>query len=233
MKLILAVLVAALAGASQETGFLDKTIDYNGAAVKYVVYVPKGYSAEKPHPAILFLHGSGEQGDDGQKQVAVGLGPAIKKAPEKWDYIVIFPQKPKGKGGFMEHEKLILDILEKTKKEYKVDEKRLYITGLSMGGMGTWTLTCKHPDLFAAAAPVCGGGDPTQAAKIKDLPIWNFHGDKDTAVPIKRSQDMIDAIKAAGGSPKFTIYPGVGHNSWDKAYGEETLNEWFLQHPKK
>lgn len=217
----------------QETGFLDKTIEYNGTATKYVVYVPKGYSAEKPHPTILFLHGSGEQGTDGQKQATVGLGNAIRKAEDKWNFIVVFPQKPPGRGGFTEHEKLILDILEKTKKEYKVDESRLYITGLSMGGMGTWTLTCKHPTMFAAAAPICGGGNPADAAKIKDLPIWNFHGDKDTAVPIKRSQDMIDAVKAAGGNPKFTIYPGVGHNSWDKAYQEEKLHDWFLEHKRK
>jgi predicted peptidase len=228
----LAVL-ALLLSVPVESGFVDKTIEYNGATVKYVVYVPKAYNAEKPHPAILFLHGSGEQGDDGQKQVAVGLGPAIRKAEEKWNYLVIFPQKPKGPGGFGSHEKLILDILEKTKREYKVDEKRLYCTGLSMGGMGTWGLALKYPDLFAAIAPVCGRGDPSQAAKIKDLPIWNFHGDKDGAVPIKGSQDMIDAIKAAGGNPKFTIYPGVGHNSWDKAYNEEKLEEWFIQHAKK
>jgi predicted peptidase len=228
----LAVL-ALLLSVPVESGFVDKTIEYNGATVKYVVYVPKAYNAEKPHPAILFLHGSGEQGADGQKQVAVGLGPAIRKAEDKWNYLVVFPQKPQGRGGFMEHEKLILDILEKTKREYKVDEKRLYCTGLSMGGMGTWALACKHPGLFAAIAPVCGGGNPAEAPKIKDLPTWNFHGDKDTAVPIKRSQDMIDAIKAAGGDPKFTIYPGVGHNSWDKAYQEESLHEWFVKHSKK
>ena len=234
MKTAMLVLATALLGAkAPESGFLDKTIEYNGAQVKYVVYVPKEYNPEKPHPSILFLHGSGEQGDDGKKQVSVGLGAAMKLAEEKWNFIVIFPQKPAGRGGFMEHEKLILDILEKTGKEYKLDEKRQYITGLSMGGMGTWSLICKYPDRWAAAAPVCGRGNPADAPKIKDLPLWNFHGDKDNAVPIKGSQDMIDAIKAAGGNPKFTIYPGVGHNSWDKAYREEKLNEWFLEHSKK
>ncbi len=235
MKVILAFAVAAaLAGAKpEETGFLDKTIDYGGTSIKYVVFVPKGYSPEKPHPTILFLHGSGEQGDDGKKQAEVGLGNAIRKAEDKWNYLVVFPQKPKARGGWMEYEKLILDIMEKTKKEYKVDEKRYYITGLSMGGMATWSLTCKYPDMWAAAAPICGRGNPADAPKIKDLPIWNFHGDKDNAVPIKGSQDMIDAIKAAGGNPKFTVYPGVGHNSWDKAYQEENLYEWFLTQVKK
>jgi predicted peptidase len=233
MKTAMLILAACLGSGPVESGFLDKTIDYNGATVKYVVYVPKDYSPEKPHPAILFLHGSGEQGDDGKKQAEVGLGSAIRMAEDKWNYIVMFPQKPKGKGWFMDHEKLILDVIEKTKKEYKIDDKRLYITGLSMGGFGTWSLICKYPDMFAAAAPVCGGGNPADAAKIKDLPIWNFHGDKDNAVPIKRSQEMIDALKAAGGTPKFTIYPGVGHNSWDKAYRDEKLYEWFLQYSKK
>ena len=230
MKLALAILALVLP--ARESGFIDKTIEYNGAPVKYVVYVPKAYNPEKPHPTILFLHGAGERGDDGQVQAKVGLGPAIKKAEEKWNYIVIFPQVPKGKN-FTDIEKLVLAMIDKTKKEYKVDEKRLYCTGLSMGGMGTWFLACKYPDLFAAVAPICGRGNPADAVKIKDLPIWNFHGDKDTAVNIKGSQDMIDAIKAAGGTPKFTIYPGVGHNSWDKAYNEEKPEEWFIQHVKK
>jgi predicted peptidase len=231
--LALAASAALLDSAPPESGFLDKTIDYNGAPVKYVVYVPKEYQPEKPHPAILFLHGSGEQGDDGKKQAEVGLGSAIRLAPDKWNYLVMFPQKPKGKGWFMDHEKLILDILEKTKKEYKVDDKRLYITGLSMGGFGTWSLICKYPELFAAAAPVCGGGNPADAPKIKDLPLWNFHGEKDRAVPIKKSQEMIDAIKAAGGNPKFSVYPDLDHNSWDRAYRDEKLYDWFIQYSKK
>jgi predicted peptidase len=236
MRFITALLAFALpslaASQAKDSGFLDKTIEQDGATVKYVVYVPKQYNPEKPHPTILFLHGAGERGDDGQAQVKVGLGPAIKKAEEKWNYIVIFPQVPKGKN-FVDIEKTLLAIVDKTKKEYKVDEKRLYVTGLSMGGMGTWHLICKYPDMFAAAAPICGRGNPADAAKIKDVPVWNFHGDQDKAVPIKGSQDMIDAIKAAGGNPKFTIYPGVGHNSWDKAYNEEKLEEWFIQHAKK
>lgn len=232
--LVLAILTSTLASAdTPESGFIDKTIEYNGSPVKYVVFVPRGYNPEKPHPTILFLHGSGETGTDGWKQVAQGLGSAIQWNVDRWNYLVMFPQKPPTRGGWMEHEKLILDILEKTKREYKVDESRLYITGLSMGGYATWSLICKYPSMFAAAAPICGAGNPAEAAKIKDLPIWNFHGDKDPAVPIAKSQEMIEAVKAAGGNPKFTIYPGVGHNSWDKAYREEKLYDWFLEHVKK
>ena len=227
-------MIAALALlAAAQSGFLNKTVDSGGAPVKYVVYVPSTVVEGKPHPTILFLHGSGEQGTDGWKQVAVGLGPAILKNADRWNYIVIFPQKPPGKGGWMDHEKLILDIVDRTKKEYAVDESRFYLTGLSMGGHGTWALACKHPAMFAAAAPICGWGSPAEAATIKDLPLWNFHGDQDKAVVIAKSQEMIDAIKAAGGNPRFTVYPGVAHNSWDKAYGEEKLWEWFLQHVRK
>lgn len=226
-------MIAILLLAQAATGFIDKTVEYNGAPRKYVVYVPPSYDGRKEFPAILFLHGAGETGDDGQKQVTVGLGPAIKQAPDKWPFIVMFPQKTPPRGNFMKDEKHLLDVLEATQKEYKVDASRIYCTGLSMGGYGTWMLAAKHPKMFAAIAPVCGGGNPQDAEKLKDIPIWNFHGDKDTAVPIKRSEEMIEAIKAAGGKPEFKVYPGVGHNCWDKAYREESLAEWFLKYPKK
>lgn len=231
MKIAL-TLLSCLALAPQDAGkgFVSKNIPYEGAEVKYVVYVPPDYDAAKPTPAILFLHGAGETGNDGERQTKVGLGPAIRQNPEAWKFIILFPQAPRR--GWMTSEKLLLDMIEKTKKEYNVDATRLYCTGLSMGGMATWALAAKHPEMFAAIAPICGRGDPSTAEKLKSIPIWNFHGDKDTAVPIAGSQQMIDAIKAAGGNPKFTIYPGVGHNSWDKAYREEKLNEWFLQHKR-
>lgn len=227
-------MIALLLALQAEPKFEDKTIDYKGAPVKYQVCLPAGYTPEKAMPLIVFLHGSGEQGDDGRKQSSVGIGPAIKANPAGWaPYIVLLPQKPKGRGWFGDYEDLILGQLEQTKKEYKIDAARIYLTGLSMGGFGSWQLAAKHPELWAAVAPICGGGNPADAPKIKDLPIWNFHGDKDTAVPIKKSDEMIEAVKAAGGMPKYTIYPGVGHNSWDKAYREEKLWEWFLQHSKK
>lgn len=223
-------MLAALMGQAEPV-FETKTIEYQGQAVKYQVSLPAGYDGSAAVPLILFLHGSGEQGTDGEKQARVGLGPAVRLNPQGWaPYLIVYPQKPPGGNNWMAHERLILDVLEKTRKDYKVDEKRLYVTGLSMGGYATWMLTCKHPTLFAAAAPICGGGNPADAPKIKALPLWNFHGDQDKAVPISRSNAMVDALKAAGGSPKYTVYPGVGHNSWDKAYREEKLWEWFLQH---
>jgi predicted peptidase len=215
-------------------GLVDKTIEIDGQSLKYQVRVPAGYDGSKELPLILFLHGSGEQGDDGKKQSSVGLGPAIEMNPTAWaPYIVVLPQKPKMRGGWMEHEKLMLGVVEKTKKEYKIDASRLYLTGLSMGGYGSWMLAAKHPEMWAAVAPICGGGNPADAAKLKDLPIWAFHGDQDKAVPVKKSEEMVEALKAAGGQPKLTVYPGVGHNSWDKAYRDEKLWDWFLQHRRK
>lgn len=225
--------LAALALQGEASGFVDKTIDYKGTPTKYVVYVPKEYRPGTPHPAILFLHGAGETGTDGRKQTTVGLGPAIRQAPAAWNFIVLFPQAPPSgeiRNRWMAHEELVLAILEAARKEYSIDETRLYGTGLSMGGFGTWRLAAKHPKLFAAIAPICGGGDPAEAARLKDISIWAFHGDQDRAVPHSLSVQMVEAVKAAGGNPKLTIYPGVGHNCWDKAYREESLAEWFLQH---
>jgi predicted peptidase len=233
--LLLCLALAAVFGrpASAQTGFLQKTIDYNGASTKYVVYVPATYDATKPAPTILFLHGAGETGTDGWKQVAVGIGPAVLLDAPRWDFLVVFPQKPPGEQrGWIAHEKLILDILDKTRKEYAVDPSRLYCTGLSMGGAGTWALAAKHPNLFAAIAPICGPGDSATASVLKDLPIWAFYGDQDRAESIQRCRDLVEAVKTAGGAPKFTLYPGVGHNSWDKAYREEKLYDWFMQHRK-
>lgn len=127
--------------------------------------------------------------------------------------------------------RLTLEVLAKLQKEFSIDDKRLYLTGLSMGGYGTWDTLARYPNLFAAAVPICGGGDESAAATLKDIPIWCFHGGADTTVPTERSRNMIKAIKDAGGTPQYTEYPGVGHNSWDKAYSEPELPNWlFAQH---
>ena len=124
-------------------------------------------------------------------------------------------------------------IVAEVEKEYKVDPKRVYLTGLSMGGFGTWSLAIKDPTRWAAIVPICGGGDAKQAAKIKDLPCWCFHGDADPAVAVGMSRTMIQALKDAGGQPKYTEYPGVGHNSWDKAYATPDLYKWLLSQQRK
>ena len=124
-------------------------------------------------------------------------------------------------------------ILADVEKEFNTDKKRTYLTGLSMGGYGTWSLAAAFPDRWAAIAPVCGGGDPKSADKIKDIPCWCFHGGADPVVKPAQSTAMIDALKKVGGKPKYTEYEGVGHNSWDKAYGTDELYTWLLEHKKK
>lgn len=221
------------AGAGK-TGFLNRIHKGKDGEVKYIVFVPKDYKGDKEYPVILFLHGAGESGTDGKKQAAVGLGKAIRDKKEEFPFIAIFPQSQKGGWGANTVEgKRAMAILEEVEQEFKTDKKRVYLTGLSMGGFGTWSFAAAHPTRWAAIAPICGGGDPKTAEKIKDIPCWCFHGDADKAVVVQRSRDMIDALKKAGANPKYDEYPGVGHNSWDRAYGNAELYTWFLKHSTK
>ncbi len=223
---------AARAG-DAKTGFLHRVYQGPEGEGKYILFVPHDYKGDKPYPLILFLHGAGETGTDGVKPSKVGLGPAIKKNEKTFPFITIFPQSQKRtwQAGSTDANRA-LAILKEVQKEYKIDSKRLYLTGLSMGGFGTWSLAQKYPKKWAAIAPVCGGGNIKAAAAIKHIPCWCFHGDKYGAVRVDLSRKMIAALKAAGGEPRYTEYPGVGHNSWDRAYGTAELYEWFLKHKK-
>lgn len=215
------------------TGFLFRELRLSEKTYRYVVYVPRDYDPSRKWPLILFLHGAGECGSDGLKQVAQGIGSAILWDGAKWPFIVIFPQKPQVRDAWEDHEEAVMAMVDAVLREYAVDPARQYLTGLSQGGHGTWVLGARHASRWAAIAPICGYGDPEALApKLKDMPIWCFHGDADQAVPVAQSQKMVEAIKAAGGNPKLTIYPGVGHNSWDKAYREEPLGQWFLEHTR-
>ena len=237
--LLSATLVAVTASAA-DTGFVDKTYkDDKGTEHKYVLFVPHDYKKGTPTPTILFLHGAGETkakegAKQGQMPVKVGIGPAIKKREKTFPFLTIIPQAPvRGWQAGGESAKMALAILADVEKEYSVDPKRIYLTGLSMGGFGTWSLAAAMPDKWAAIAPICGGGNPKMADKIKDISTWCFHGDADTAVKVQLSRDMIEAVKKAGGKPEYTEYPGVGHNSWDKAYGTDELYEWMLKQKRK
>jgi predicted peptidase len=227
--------LVAIVRADDKTGFLDRVHkDADGNEAKYVLFIPKDYDGKKAYPLILFLHGAGETGDDGLKQTKVGLGPVVQKQADTFPCITIFPQAHKrGWGAESESGKQALAILNEVEKEYKVDKKRVYLTGLSMGGFGTWSLATAHPEMWAAIVPVCGGGDPKSAEKIKDIPCWVFHGDADNSVKVDLSRNMVKALEGAGGKPKYTEYPGVGHNSWVKAYDTKELYEWLLKQESK
>lgn len=193
--------------------------------IQYLLYLPDDYKNSKTEwPLILFLHGAGERGDDLNKVKIHGPPKLIDKG-KKFQFIIISPQCPENQWWSIE----TLDVLLKeVTKHYRVDKNRIYVTGLSMGGYGTWSMAIKYPNRFSAIAPVCGGGDPNNAQLLKDLPIWVFHGEKDNTVPFQRSQDMVDALKKAGGIVKFTKYPEAGHDSWTATYNNPALYDWFL-----
>jgi predicted peptidase len=229
-------LAPAVARAGEaKTGFLDRVHkDADGKEAKYVLFVPHDYKGDKAYPVILFLHGSGETGTDGKKQATNGLGKAVKAREKDFPFIIVFPQSQKRtwKAGSEDADRA-LAILDEVMKEYKTDPKRVYLTGLSMGGSGTWSLAAKYPDRWAAIVPICGSGDLAAAKVLKDLPCWCFVGDKDRATLVENNHKLIDALKDAGGKPKFTEYPNIGHNSWDKAYATKELYDWLLTQKKK
>ncbi|HET6250126.1 MAG TPA: dienelactone hydrolase family protein, partial [Tepidisphaeraceae bacterium] len=196
-----------------------------------------------------FYHGAGERGDDNKSQWKNGVEVFQKpENREKYACFVVAPQCPKDKQWVnvpwgdnsetqpaepSEQMKLSLEILESLRKDYSVDGNRIYVMGLSMGGFATWDVITRKPKLFAAAVPICGGGDEKMAAKIKDLPIWAFHGGADPVVKTIRSRNMIAAIKEAGGNPKYTEYPGVGHASWEPAFRDPELLKWLFEQKRK
>ena len=196
----------------------------------YLVYLPEGYEKSKDSfPMILFLHGSGEQGDD-INLVARHGPPALVEKGKKFPFIVISPQCPKDEDQWSND--VLIHLLDKVESQYRVDTTRVYLTGLSMGGDGTWSLAIAYPERFAAIAPICGEGNTARICRLKDVPVWAFHGLKDPVVPIGEEQDMVDSLKACGGDVKFTTYPNLGHNAWTVTYNNDTLYDWFLSHKK-
>lgn len=233
-------------GARPVTGFLNRSLKSGGKEFKYVVYVPRGYGAkpDEKWPLILFLHGAGECGTDGTKQVAQGLGNAILWDVDAWPFIVVFPQKPEQGRQWEDYDGPVMAMLEDVRGQYAVDGDRQYLTGLSQGGHGTWTFAANHPGTWAAIAPVCGYLNRVSAPpeldasyakfaeKIKHLPVWAFHGEDDKVVKVEATKAVVDSLKAAGADVRASYYPGVGHDSWTNAYREK-LGEWFLRHTRK
>lgn len=214
--------------------------DGQGGRLLYRLLVPE--HADGPMPVMLFLHGAGERGDDNQKQLFWGKD-LLRKAARGYHCVVVVPQCPAGdkwsvvdwsqdKVTFSDEPaepmRLSNALIDDLAKRYDIDTDRLYIMGLSMGGYGSWDAITRWPGRFAAAVPICGGGDPAQAEVIKDTPVWAFHGDADPVVDVELSRSMIQAIKDAGGEPKYTEYPGVGHNSWTPAFAEPDLLPWMM-----
>lgn len=221
----------------------------DGRTLLYRMMSPAGIESGKKYPLVLFLHGAGERGDDNTAPLVHGMADfAQDENREKYPCFVIAPQCPTERKWvevdwtLTEHTipempsepmKLVIELLDTLPKEHPIDLDRVYVTGLSMGGYGTWDLIARFPDRFAAAVPVCGGADEATAPKIAKLPIWAFHGVHDTAVIPQRSRRMVDALRAAGGKPGYTEYPDVAHNSWVRAYSDPHMMAWLFAQKRK
>ena len=212
------------AGRQQEKQF-EKEITRK-VTLNYLLYLPDGYGKDdKAWPLVLFLHGAGESGNDLNKVKKHGP-PKLTEAGKDFPCIVVSPQSPR----FGWDAETLNGLLDDVMAKYKVDKDRVYLTGLSMGGFGTWALAAAHPDKFAAIIPICGGGDPKDAAKLKDLPVWVFHGAKDTTVQPAQSEAMVNALKDAGAANvKYTLYPDAAHDSWTATYDDPAVWEWLFQ----
>jgi predicted peptidase len=212
--------------------------EFRGQAVldvgyRYLLSLPEGYDADrdKRWPLVIFLHGSGERGYDLELLKKHGP-PKLIEAGKKFPAIIASLQCEPRQIWNSHGVKALADDLV---KRHRVDVERICLTGLSMGGFGTWDTALDYPDFFAAIVPVCGGAGVrwVMADRIKHLPVWVFHGDKDTAVPVEFSVKMADALKKAGGNVKLTVYPGVGHDSWTQTYDDPAMWEWLLSQKRQ
>jgi predicted peptidase len=232
------VLLAALM-----TGhFLARSVTVDGVAHRYQLSIPAAYDAKRKWPAILFLHGSGERGNDNEKQLAVGLAGALRDGKLDPPAIIVFPQCPEGQRWAGEAWTIAIAALEDAQREFSIDPRRVALTGMSMGGAGAWALAARYPKRWSALAPVCGYihrpptlrdlDDPTTesyeefARRLPNIPIWIFHGGDDTVVPVTESRGMADAL---GANAAYTEFPHVGHNAWDPAYTTTDVVQWLTR----
>jgi predicted peptidase len=230
---LLAVLAATARGAENSAPARQLAQEFETTikqkiTMKYLLYLPPDYGQKEACPLLVFLHGAGERGDD-LDQVKVHGPPKLIEQGKDFPFIVVSPQCPSRQWWQPD---AIAHLIDEICEKHKVDRQRIYLTGLSMGGYGTWATVAAHPRLLAAIVPICGGGDPGLVERHKHVPTWVFHGAKDEVVPLKNSQEMVDALQAAGAEVKFTIDPEAGHDSWTKAYENPALYDWLLQHKR-
>lgn len=218
----------------------------------YRLFIPTNYDKKQNYPLVLILHGGGERGHDNIRQVTNVVKIFIEKDFQAlYPSFILIPQCPKKEqwlnttfkrppfNNYSQEKipesnsmKMIIEIINYLRSEFNIDESRLYVTGYSMGGSGTWDIISRYPNLFAAAVPVTGVSDPTKAKLITEVPIWAFHGDEDAITPIQVTKKMIEALRQNGNECKFTEYKKTGHNSWSKAYHEPELMKWLFSQRK-
>ncbi|MEM9363138.1 MAG: alpha/beta hydrolase-fold protein [Bacteroidota bacterium] len=250
LSLILVLLLNFKTMAQDTSAYLKKSFEKDGKEMPYRILLPKDFNPKTKYPLILVLHGSGERGNDNEAQLVHGSSLFLKEEIRNtYPAIVVFPQceaesswaKIDVEGDFPNREFIFYEDAEATpdmvlleglirrlKKKYKIDRSRMYVGGLSMGGMGTFELVRRNPKLFAAAFPICGGASPLISRRLKRLDWWVFHGDEDNVVPEKYSADMVETMGNQKINVKYTVYKGVGHNSWDNAFAEPSLIPWLF-----
>ena len=222
--------------------------DAKGKELPYRLLKPVNYDPQQKYPCIIFFHGVGERGTDNISQLKNGIRSwATEENRKKFPCFIVAPQCFPGQQWVdtpwtLDHHtmpkepteamRMAMELLAGLPKEYSIDTKRLYASGVSYGGFGAWDAITRYPDVFAACVPVCGGADEARAPLVAKLPIWAFHGDQDGVVKTIRSRNMIEAIKKAGGNPKYTEYKGVGHDSWNKAFAEPDVLPWLFEQKK-
>ncbi|MBI3854959.1 MAG: prolyl oligopeptidase family serine peptidase [Planctomycetes bacterium] len=243
MMKALAIAVLLACGSAQDEGQAREFKSAAGAKLPYRIFKPASFDEKMNYPLVIFLHGAGERGDDNKAQTKHGVK-CFLQGQAKHPCFIVAPQCPSKAQwvntpwGDLKHTipaqpsepmQGAIELIAALQKEFpSIDPKRLYVTGLSMGGFGTWDLITRMPRTFAAAVPVCGGADDAKAAAIAKVPVWVFHGGADDVVKTVRSRNIVAALKAAGGSPRYTEFPGVGHGCWDQAYGEADLLPWLF-----
>lgn len=223
-------------GEQREHVFESETVTSNGHTqslrLGFLLFLPRSYGSDAGHkwPLILYLHGIGERGTDLGLVKMHGIAKIVEQEPD-FPFVAISPQCP-DETVWPDHHDALNALIEEIVAAYAVDADRIYLTGNSMGGYGTWSLAASYPQRFAALAPICGGGEPEGVCALKEVPVWAFHGAEDPAVELQNGQEMVDALRACGGNVRFTVYPGVGHDSWTQTYDSPELYQWFLQHSR-
>jgi predicted peptidase len=260
---VLVLCLAALAGSPaaagrHETGFLDRAITFEGVAYRYEVYVPRDFDPRRKWPVILALHGGGEYGSDGITQTAGGLANAIRRHPDRFAAIVVFPHAHADAtpGWQRKSGQAALEEVDRAIAEFHGDASRVYLTGYSAGGNGAWFLAYHYPARFAALVVICGfvsdftglqshvfypsiagPSAPDRyaavAQAVKGIPVWIFHGDADRNVSVEESRHMTAALKAVGADVRYTELPGVDHRAWDIAYGDAEMAKWLFEQRRR
>lgn len=198
--------------------------------LRYLIHLPEEYDADprKRWPLVLFLHGAGERGADLDLAATHGP-PKLADAGQEFPFVLVTPQCPLESQWVPEVTTLSV-LLDEVAAEHRIDSERVYLTGLSMGGYGSWSMAVRYPDRFAAIAPICGGLWIQSAAPIRDIPVWTFHGEDDTVVPITFTEELVDELDSLGADVRFTRYPGTGHDSWTQTYENPEFYDWLLSH---